>query len=121
MLGRAGAGVALRDNTVTRCPATVSAENAAALRGMPFLWVVGNSDPIFERGRDYAFARAPKNPKSRYIEVFAGHLTTPLAARSQVARTARGWLARVRRAQARAIYRDSDPAVQQETRFFLGT
>ena len=25
-----------------------------------------------------------KNPKSRYIEVFAGHLTTPLAARGQV-------------------------------------
>jgi len=59
-------------------------KNAAALRGMPFLWVVGSSDPIFERGRDYAFARAPKNPKSRYIEVSAGHLTTPRAAQSQV-------------------------------------
>jgi hypothetical protein len=45
---------------------------------------VGNGDPIFERGRDYAFARAPKNPKSRYIEVSAGHLTTPRAAQSQV-------------------------------------
>src|SRR5450432_4754814 len=44
-------------------------KNAASLRGMPLLWVVGDTDPIFARGRDYAFARAPKNPKSRYIEV----------------------------------------------------
>lgn len=59
-------------------------KNAAALRGVPLLWVVGDSDPIFARGRDYAFSRAPRNPKSRYIEVAAGHLTAPRAARSQV-------------------------------------
>src|SRR5499427_433839 len=59
-------------------------KNAAALRGVPLLWVVGNADPIFARGRDYAFARAPHNAKSRYIEVSAGHLTAPGAARSQV-------------------------------------
>ena len=59
-------------------------KNAAALRGVPLLWVVGESDPIFVRGRDYAFSRAPKNPKSRYIEVAAGHLTAPRTARAQV-------------------------------------
>jgi pimeloyl-ACP methyl ester carboxylesterase len=59
-------------------------KNAAALHGVPLLWVVGDSDPIFARGRDYAFTRAPRNPKSRYIEVSAGHLTAPRAARSQV-------------------------------------
>jgi pimeloyl-ACP methyl ester carboxylesterase len=59
-------------------------KNAAALHGVPLLWVVGDSDPIFGRGRDYAFRRAPRNPKSRYIEVSAGHLTAPWAARSQV-------------------------------------
>ena len=58
-------------------------KNTAALR-VPLLWVVGDSDPIFSRGRDYAFARAPKNAKSRYVEVSAGHLTTPRAAQSQV-------------------------------------
>ena len=58
--------------------------NAAALRGVPLLWVVGETDPIFARGRNYAFARAPKNPKSRYIEVSAGHLAAPRVARSQV-------------------------------------
>jgi pimeloyl-ACP methyl ester carboxylesterase len=59
-------------------------KNAAALHGLPLLWVVGRADPIFDRGREYAFARAPRNPKSRYIEVFATHLTTPRAAQSQV-------------------------------------
>jgi pimeloyl-ACP methyl ester carboxylesterase len=59
-------------------------KNAASLRGIPFLWVVGNLDPIYSRGREYAFARAPKNPKSRYIEVTATHLTTPRAAHALV-------------------------------------
>jgi pimeloyl-ACP methyl ester carboxylesterase len=59
-------------------------KNAAALHGVPLLWVVGDSDPIFARGREYAFARAPRNPRSRYIEVAAGHLAAPSAARSQV-------------------------------------
>jgi pimeloyl-ACP methyl ester carboxylesterase len=58
-------------------------KNTASLR-IPFLWVVGNSDPIHERGRDYAFARGARNPASRYLEVSAGHLTTSLAARSRV-------------------------------------
>jgi pimeloyl-ACP methyl ester carboxylesterase len=58
-------------------------KNTASLR-IPFLWVVGDSDPIYERGRDYAFARGARNPASRYLEVSAGHLTTPSAARSRV-------------------------------------
>jgi pimeloyl-ACP methyl ester carboxylesterase len=58
-------------------------KNTVSLR-VPFLWVVGNSDPIHERGRDYAFARGARNPASRYLEVSAGHLTTSLAARSRV-------------------------------------
>jgi pimeloyl-ACP methyl ester carboxylesterase len=58
--------------------------NAAALHGVPLLWVVGRSDPIFDRGRDYAFSRAPRNSMSRYVEVPAGHLAAPSVARSQV-------------------------------------
>ena len=58
--------------------------NAAALQGVPLLWVVGRSDPMFARGRDYAFSRAPKNPKSRYVEVSGGHLFAPQTARSEV-------------------------------------
>ena len=59
-------------------------KNAEAMGPVPLLWVVGTLDPIARRGPDYAFKFGAKNPKSHYIEVFAGHLTTPLAARSQV-------------------------------------
>ena len=56
----------------------------AAPHPVPLLWVVGKLDPVDRRGPEYAFAAAAKNPKSKYIEVFAGHLTTPLVARRQV-------------------------------------
>jgi pimeloyl-ACP methyl ester carboxylesterase len=63
-------------------------KNTAALgaqpRPMPFLWVAGKLDPIDSRGPDYAFNAGAKNPKSKYLEVFAGHLTTPLVAHKQV-------------------------------------
>jgi pimeloyl-ACP methyl ester carboxylesterase len=56
----------------------------ASPRPVPLLWVVGKLDPIDRRGPEYAFDAAAKNPKSKYIEVFAGHLTTPLVARGKV-------------------------------------
>jgi pimeloyl-ACP methyl ester carboxylesterase len=56
----------------------------AAANPVPLLWVAGKLDPIDRRGPEYAFAAAAKNPKSKYVEVFAGHLTTPLVARQQV-------------------------------------
>lgn len=63
-------------------------KNAAAIGAaphpVPLLWVVGKLDPIDRRGPEYAFDAGAKNPKSKYVEVFAGHLTTPLAARKQV-------------------------------------
>jgi pimeloyl-ACP methyl ester carboxylesterase len=61
-----------------------AATMGAAAHPVPLLWVVGKLDPIDRRGPEYAFNAAAKNPKSKYIEVFAGHLTTPLAARSDV-------------------------------------
>jgi pimeloyl-ACP methyl ester carboxylesterase len=51
---------------------------------VPLLWVVGKLDPIDRRGPEYAFNALAKNPKSQYVEVFAGHLTTALSARHQV-------------------------------------
>jgi pimeloyl-ACP methyl ester carboxylesterase len=56
----------------------------ASPRPVPVLWVVGKLDPIDRRGPEYAFDAAAKNPKSKYIEVFAGHLTTPLVAQGKV-------------------------------------
>ncbi len=58
-----------------------AAAMGAAAKPVPLLWVVGKLDPIDRRGPEYAFNAAAKNPKSKYIEVFAGHLTTPLVAR----------------------------------------
>jgi pimeloyl-ACP methyl ester carboxylesterase len=62
----------------------VMPKNAAAMPPIPFLWVVGKFDPIVVRGRDYAYTLAAKNPKSRYVEFFAGHLSTSRAARSTI-------------------------------------
>lgn len=44
----------------------------------PFLWVVGRRDAnMLERGRAYAFERAPGTPFNRYLEVDADHMGTP--------------------------------------------
>jgi pimeloyl-ACP methyl ester carboxylesterase len=59
-------------------------KNAAAMRPIPLLWVAGTSDPIYARGPEYAFNRGAKNPKSRYLVVSAGHLTTSRAAQAEV-------------------------------------
>jgi pimeloyl-ACP methyl ester carboxylesterase len=56
----------------------------AAPAPVPLLWVVGKLDPIDRRGPEYAFNALAKNPKTQYVEVFAGHLTTALVARRQV-------------------------------------
>jgi len=65
-------------------------KNAAAMPPIPFLWVVGMFDPIARRGPDYAYTLAAKNPKSRYLEVFAGHLSTPTVARTAIVRWLKG-------------------------------
>jgi pimeloyl-ACP methyl ester carboxylesterase len=56
----------------------------AAASPVPLLWVVGKLDPIDRRGPEYAFDALARNPKSKYLEIFAGHLTTALAAKRQV-------------------------------------
>lgn len=64
----------------------VMPKNAAAMPPIPFLWVVGRFDPIHARGRDYAYTLAAKNPKSQYVEVFAGHLSAARMARTAIVR-----------------------------------
>ncbi|MGA2895362.1 MAG: alpha/beta hydrolase [Xanthobacteraceae bacterium] len=68
-------------------PAVIPKNTAAMGRAtppVPLLWVAGKLDPIDRRGPEYAFDAGAGNPKSKYIEVFAGHLTTPLMAHRQV-------------------------------------
>ena len=64
--------------------AAVIPKNAAAMPPIPLLWVDGRFDPIASRGKDYAYTLAAKNPKSRYVMVFAGHLGVPGSARTTI-------------------------------------
>jgi len=59
-------------------------KNAAAMPAVPFLWLVGRSDPIHSRGPGYAYERAAKHPLSRYLEVDAGHIGAPNAAQNEI-------------------------------------
>lgn len=59
---------------------------AASLRQhMPALWVLGTDDPLFQRGEDYAFAKAPPHPQSRYETVKADRRGTADAAAKPLA------------------------------------
>ena len=62
----------------------VMPRNAAAMPPLPFLWVIGGRDPLAAAGSGYAFDKAPKHPKSRYLEVNADHRGTPDVARGQI-------------------------------------
>jgi dienelactone hydrolase len=54
---------------------------AAGLRQhAPALWVVGQGDPLHERGEAFAFGKAPPHPMSRYVSVKADRKGTPEAA-----------------------------------------
>jgi pimeloyl-ACP methyl ester carboxylesterase len=58
--------------------------NAAAMKSVPFLWVIGSDDSLAAAGADYAFNKAPKHPKSKYLVVNAGHANTPDVAKAEV-------------------------------------
>lgn len=51
---------------------------------IPALWVIGKDDPLIRAGRGYVFDKLPANPKSRYLEIQANHLTTPQIAGQDV-------------------------------------
>jgi len=51
---------------------------------VPLLWVVGNSDRLFQAGPDFAYNKATANVLSKYLEVQAGHTGTPDVAAEEV-------------------------------------
>jgi dienelactone hydrolase len=59
-------------------------KNAAAMKPVPFLWVIGREDSLIEAGAEYAFNRAPKHSKSKYLVVNAGHANTPDVAKAEL-------------------------------------
>ena len=50
---------------------------------IPVLTVVGDADPLFRVGRSYLHDKLPANPRSKYLEVRATHITTPDVAREE--------------------------------------
>lgn len=48
------------------------------------LWVIGDKDYLIREGRAYVFDKLPANPRNRYLEVSANHLTTPAVAADAV-------------------------------------
>jgi pimeloyl-ACP methyl ester carboxylesterase len=46
----------------------------------PALWVIGETDPLHQRGEAFAFGKAPPHPLSRYVSVKADRKGTPDAA-----------------------------------------
>jgi pimeloyl-ACP methyl ester carboxylesterase len=58
--------------------------NTAPRMKVPAIMVVGDHDPVFSSARSTIFDKLPANPKSRYLEVTANHVTTPAVARDAV-------------------------------------
>lgn len=53
-------------------------------KSVPFIWVIGTKDLLYQGGPAYAFEKAPANPLSRYLVVDANHATTPEVGSDQV-------------------------------------
>ena len=65
--------------------------NAADLKhGTPLLWMVGEQDRMLERGKDYAFKKAPSHPKSAYKVVPGGHKATPIKGAKKIIKWLKG-------------------------------
>jgi dienelactone hydrolase len=82
-----GAGVGDVDGVLVMAPEEQAGglgalpELAGKLRQhSPVLWVLGSDDPQARRGEDFAFAKAPPHPHSRYVTVKADRKGTPDAA-----------------------------------------
>jgi len=59
--------------------------NAANLKsGTSLLWIIGEKDRMYFRGKDYAFNKAPPNKKNAYIVVKGGHKVTPQKGESKI-------------------------------------
>ena len=65
--------------------AAVMPVNAANLKpGVALLWILGEKDRMYARGKAYAFSKAPPNIKSAYIVVKGGHKATPQKGKKEI-------------------------------------
>jgi pimeloyl-ACP methyl ester carboxylesterase len=61
-------------------------KNAANLKpGTALMWIIGEKDRLMmNRGKDYAFAKAPAHDKSAYVVVKGGHRATPTKGKKEI-------------------------------------
>lgn len=57
---------------------------AAFRKPVPFLWVIGTGDQLYQAGEAFAYNLAPPHPASKYLVVEATHDVTPDVAAAQV-------------------------------------
>ncbi len=58
-------------------PAVMPVNTANLKPGVALLWILGEKDPMYPKGKAYAFSKAPPNIKNAYIVVKGGHKVTP--------------------------------------------
>ena len=65
-------------------PASMPVNTANLKPGAPLLWIIGKKDLMFDKGENYAFNKAPSNPKNAYIVVKGGHKDTPQKGKAEI-------------------------------------
>lgn len=71
-------------------PAVMPANTANLKAGAALLWIIGQNDPQYRMGKNYAFSSAPSHPKNAYIVVKGGHNVTPQTGENEILRWLRG-------------------------------
>lgn len=63
----------------------VMPKNASRLKPQTaLLWIIGEQDSMMDRGRGYAFSKAPSHPKNAYVVVGGGHGATPKKGKKEI-------------------------------------
>jgi len=66
-------------------PANMPNNVAAIKPGVPLLWLTGKNDGLHKRGgKDFAFNKAPANPKTAYVVVSSGHGDAPQKGKGEI-------------------------------------
>jgi len=69
----------------------VMPKNAAILKpGTPLMWIVGELDGMADRGEEYAYAKVPAHPNSKYEVIGGGHGATPKKGKEEILKWLRG-------------------------------
>ena len=58
-------------------PAVMPVNTTNIKPGVPLLWILGEKDRMYKKGKSYAFNKAPSNSKNAYTVVKGGHKATP--------------------------------------------